>query len=238
MRFSCEWEPYAKGMLLTAERLNEDFRLGRFLMENASARLSDGILSGLLTRVKEGVLYLEPGIFRLGGLAWLTRPVPVELPPPDKWMRLWLRRESDAREFSLTWLPEAEQPRDALCLCRLHFTSVGILNDSWVLSGKTPQGPEHWLSILEAAGSPQLEFAMAASLGARPTLLPCIQRALAPREPRNLRFWLLNGLFPLLDHFDSVSWQDALKSLARLLQPNKGEREQTHTQEKRINILY
>lgn len=238
MRFACEWQPYAKGMLLEAGRLNKDFRLGHFLVENMAAIRSDGILSGLRARVSDGTLYLEPGLFRLGGLGWLSEALPVDLPPPDAWVRLWLCRESDNGSFSLIWLPDMQEPTKGLCLCRLHFTSASFLNDSWVVRGKIPESPAQWLDGLSAAGFPQLEFAMAASLATRPTLLTCIQRALAPRESLELRLCMLNGMFPLLDHFTSAaSWQEALEELARLLAPEE-KKDTQNTDPQRITRIF
>lgn len=228
MRFACEWEPYAKGMLLEAARLNRDFRLGHFLAENMAAGRSDGIISGLRTRVQDGTLYLEPGLFRLGGLGWLREALPIDLPKPDAWVRLWLCREGDDASFSLSWLPDTQAATKGLCLCRLQFTSASFLNDSWVVRGKNPENPGQWLDGLTSAGFLQLEFAMAVSLASQPTLLPGIQRALAPHEPLGLRLCMLNGLFPLLDHFTSAtSWQEALESLARLLMPEQKNTTQT-----------
>lgn len=238
MRFACEWEPYAKGMLLEAARLNRDFRLGHFLVENMVAGRSDGILSGLRTRVQDGTLYLEPGLFRLGGLGWLREALPIDLPEPDAWVRLWLYREGDGGNFSLTWLPDKQENGEGLCLCRLHFTSASFLNDSWVVRGKMPENPGQWLDGLRSAGFPQLEFAMGASVATQPTLLPCIQRALAPHEPLGLRLCMLNGLFPLLDHFNSAaSWQEALEEMARLLAPEERKDTQT-TDPQRVTRIY
>lgn len=222
MRFSCKWIPYAKGTLLESARLNRDFRLGHFLADNLVASRSDGILSGLRVRVCGGALYLEPGLFRLGSLAWLDTQMPIELPPVNEWRRLWLYPTDDAGGFELDWLPDVEIARDGLCLCRLHCTSASILVDSWAVSGKEQDDPAHWLRSLTGAGTPQLEFAMGSSRGSRPTLLPCVQRGLAPSEPITLKLCLLNGLFPLMDYFpDANSWQHALEKLAKLLAPEK-----------------
>lgn len=238
MRFACEWEPYAKGMLLEAARLNRDFRLGHFLVENMATARSDGILSGLRTRVRDGTLYLEPGLFRLGGLGWLREALPIDLPQPDDWVRLWLCREGDGGSFSLTWLPDTQEAAKGLCLCRLHVTSASFLSDAWVVRGKIPENPSQWLDGLSSAGFPQLEYAMAASLASRPTLLPCIQRALAPGEPLGLRLCMLNGSFPLLDYFNSAAtWQEALEDLAGLLAPEE-EKDTQATDPQKVRIYF
>lgn len=219
MRFSSQWRPYVKGTLLEAARLNADFGLGHFVAENLAARFSDGILSGMLVRVRSDSLFLEPGLFRLGELAWLEGELALDFPPPDKWMRLWLKRDGSGRDFSLEWLPEKEEPENALCLCRLHLTSAAVLRDCWLLDGGSPLEHGKWPRILEYAGSPQLEYAMAASMSGRPSLLPAIQRALAPERPQGLRLAMLNGLFPLLDYFGASRWEDALAELANMLAP-------------------
>lgn len=212
MRVIVEERPYKKGMVLEAAMLNRDFALDRFLLAESLARLSDGIVSGLNTVVRDGALVLERGVFRLdGALGWLLEDMELEWPPEKQLCQLCLAKETE-NVWKLAWQAE---PGDALVLCRVKMLDRQNLRNSFHRGGVKERGLQNWLTYLKGVDYIQLEYAMAASCGKRPTLLPALLQTLAPfvKAPE-LKIWFMNGLFPMLDYFGVNNWQEALDSLA------------------------
>lgn len=215
MRIITEYGTYKKGMILEAARLNRDFALDRFLINQSLERLSDGIVSGLNTVARAGGLYLQKGVFRLdGAVGWLIEDMALDWPPEKQLCHLCLARDEE-NVCQLSWQAE---PKNALVLCRVKILDRQNLRNSFHLGGVKDPSLQNWLTYQKGVDYIQLEYAMAASCSKRPTLLPALQQALAPFVAwPDLKIWFMNGLFPMLDYFDAVSWQEALDSLASLL---------------------
>lgn len=212
MRIKAERTPYHTGMLLEAGMLNRDFALTHFLIEEyAFGKFSDGIISGLPVIARDGGLFLQKGVFKLNGRAgWLLEEMALEMPPERQTSYLCLSEESE-NTWQLEW---KKSPANSLTLCRTKLSEPAILRNSFHLSSGTIPALENWQTYLNGPDYIQLEYAMAASHGAKPTLLPVLQRALAPfAKPKELKIWLINGLFPFMDYFCASSWQEGLDKL-------------------------
>lgn len=214
MRVPIEKLAYGKGMLLEAEMLNRDFALAPFLVANLTDRYSDGILGGLTVLVRDQKLYLTPGLFKLGGrLGWSRTELALETPPLGE--TRFLRVDAGEDAWLLSWSPDE---RAGLILCRLTPRDPKLLRDSFHLGHKEDAASQNWLNYLDAPDYIQLEYARGASLSARPTLLPSLQRRLLPFvQDEGFKLWLLNGIFPLLDYFGTDDWSAALDRFAEIL---------------------
>lgn len=227
MFFSSSQELYTKGQVLTAASLNENFALDRFIIYGtACERWSDGIISGLITHVSGESLELSPGIFRMQGrIGWLRKPLKLDVPESGKTCRLWLEAGDGSDQWQLVW-KKKDAPASGLCLCQLSIGSRTLLEDSWLLTGKQPTNAQEWQNNLKKSGDILLEYAMAASLGKFPTILPQIQQNLArlALDP-GMRLWLGNGLWQA--NLEELDWEKTLQELARLLEAQNSETEKS-----------
>lgn len=213
MRFTSEIFLYRKGQVLEAASLNANFALSRFLLERGiCGRLSSGIIDGLLLRAVEGSLWLEPGVFKLGEcIGCLPERLPVELPAAHSMHRLWLK--GSPNEWQLEWLPK-DADSEGICVCALQFASRDLLTDSWLFS---EGDAKECFKKIDSAGDVHLEYAMAASFGEQSSLLPALQRKLAPLARNGaMRMWLRSGLF-LLEIYGLPKWEQALAKLGEEL---------------------
>lgn len=217
MRLETPSVRYRKGMLLEAAMLNRDFSLARFLLEKcATGRLSDGIVSGLEVRPLDGELILGSGVFKLAGaLGWLQEDLALELPPQGEWRFLTVAPAGE-NAWNIDWkIPAASGD---LVLCRLKILQPANLREPVYLRSEAPPSIGAWLKYLQGVDYVQAEYAMAASFGERPTLLPVVQRFLARfAKSSDLKIQLLNGLFPMLDFYDADDWQKGLDALTSAL---------------------
>lgn len=206
------WPPYQKGMLLEAEMLNRDFSLTRFLVgECALADICDGIVSGMAVITRGGALFLQKGVFRINGrMGWLLDEMRLEMPPKKQTSFLCLLEDGE-NTWRLEWKTD---PGEGITLCRTTLFDPAMLRNSFHLSPESITSLEKWQTYLNAPDYIQLEYAMAASRGSKATLVPGLQRALAPfAKPPELRIWLINGLLPFMDYFAAGSWQEGLDKL-------------------------
>ena len=213
MRLETPFARYGKGMLLEAAMLNRDFSLAHFLIEKcATGRLSDGIIEGLEVRPREGELILGKGVFKLGGaLGWSREDLPLEIPPKGNWRFLTIAR-ADENSWDIEW--KLTPDSGDLVLCRSKILDPANLREASYLNRDAQPSIETWLKYLQGVDYIQAEYAMAASFGERPTLLPVLQRFLARFARSNdLKIQLLNGLFPILDFYDTDDWQEGLDAL-------------------------
>lgn len=211
MRIDNAMQPYRKGMLLEAEMLNGDFSLDRFWLAQVCGRYSGGIINGMTVTARQCGLLLNPGLFQWEGrLGWLQKAMPLADPPAGQFLFLCVTPAGDDG-WDLAW--EAD-PGSAMVLCRAKVLDMGGLRDSFCLTAQGKPDLENWLTYLRGVNYIQLEYAMAASRSARPSLLPQVQRLLAPfAKDDHMRLWLLNGSLPIMDYYNTAAWQDALDKL-------------------------
>lgn len=213
MRFTAKIKPYSAGDLLEARQLNSDFGLDRSLIFALAGRLSDGVISGLNLSVKENTLQLCPGVFKLNAeIGWLENALTVESPKAEVWSYLWLVKNGE--EFELKW---GKREEAGIRLAALKLQGKSSPGSAWLERAAPPSSRQDWLLSIEAVNTIQLEYAMAASFSSRPSLLPGIQQQMAPFAQDYLRIWLSNGLFPLLEYYNTQDWQAALLALIKEL---------------------